>query len=230
MIEEPPLLTVRGDRPRPTRAQLDALAGTPTGVLADAMDGRGALPASVRHASPTALPTRFCGPALTCLCGPADVLAVFGALAEVRPGDVMVAATGGWSGSAVIGDRVMGMLANAGGAGFVTDGLVRDLEGVVAVGLPVMCAGLSPNSPYAKGPGEIGLPVRLGDVPVDAGDVIVADDTGAVVVPFARLDEVIERARAVAALEAALDAEVAGGLTVPESVRELLAGGQVRRV
>ena len=230
MIEEPPVLTVHERRRRPTEAQVRALADVPTGFLADAMEGAGALPHTVRHASPGRLPIGFCGPALTCRCGPADVLAVLGALAEVRAGDVMVAATGGWTGSAVIGDRVMGMLGNAGGAGFVTDGLVRDLAGIEAVGLPVMCAGTSPNSPFAKGPGEIGASVRLGDVPIGDGDVIVADESGAVVVPFDRIDATIERARTVRELEEALDARVAEGLRVPDDVAELLASERTRRV
>ena len=230
MIEEPPLLTVRERRPRPTRQQLDALIDTPTGFLVDAMAGRGALPADIRHVCPGELPIRLCGPALTCRCGPADVLAVFAALGEVRDGDVLVAATGGWRGSAVIGDRVMGMLRNAGGQGFVTDGLVRDVAGIRGVGLPLLCAGVSPNSPFAQGPGEIGLPIQLGDVAIDSGDVVVADEDGAVVVPFARLDEVIDALATVRRLEAALDAEVANGLIMPESTRELMAGDRVRRV
>jgi len=230
MIEEPPLLTVRGDFPRPSTEQLDALAGTPTGFLADAMDGRGALPAGIRHLSPGTLPTKMCGTALTCLCGPADVLAVFAGLGEIRQGDIMVAATGGWAGSAVIGDRVMGMLGNAGGQGFVTDGLVRDIEGIGEVGLPLMCAGVSPNSPFAKGPGEIGTRVQLGDVSVGSGDVIVSDDSGAVVVPFERLDEIIGALPTIRRLERELDARVADGLIMPESTRELLESGQVRRL
>ena len=230
MIEQPPVLTLRERRRRPAPEQLAALDGVPTGVLADAMGGRGALPRTVRHASPGTLPVRFSGVALTCDCGPADVLAVLGALSVAEPGDVLIAATGGWTGSAVIGDRVMGMLGNAGGAGFVTDGLVRDLAGIEAVGLPLMCAGLSPNSPFANGPGEIATPVRLGDVPIDTGDVVVADESGAVVVPFERLDEVIERSRAVAELERALDARVAAGLVVPDHVVELLASERTRRI
>ncbi len=50
----------------------------------------------------------------------------------------------------------MGMARNRGVAGLVTDGLVRDLAGILAVGLPVYCAGLSPNSPARNGPGTCG--------------------------------------------------------------------------
>ena len=230
MIESPPLLTIRAHRDRPDDAKLQALAGTPTGFLTDAMGGRGALESGIRHLSPGVLPTTLCGVALTCQCGPADVLAVFAALGEVQPGDILVAATGGWRGSAVIGDRVMGMLRNAGGTGFVTDGLVRDIDGINEVGLGVLCSGVSPNSPFASGPGEIGFPVSLGDVPINSGDVIVSDDSGAVVIPLAQLDDVIDKLAHIRKLEAELDARVAEGLITPDVVHELAAAGSIKRV
>lgn len=230
MIEEPPLLIIREKHPRPGAQQLQALKGTPTGFLADAMKGRGALPAAIRHLSPGILPMGMCGVALTCQCGPADVLAVFAALGEIRQGDIMVAATGQWDGSAVIGDRVMGMLRNAGGQGFVTDGLVRDVVGINKVGLPVMCAGVSPNSPYASGPGEVGLDVQLGGMTIRSGDVIVSDDDGAVIVPFEQIDTVISALVTIRELETALDAAVDDGLIMPESTRALLSGDRVRRI
>ena len=230
MIEEPPLLIIRENHPRPSAQQLQALAGTPTGFLADAMKGRGALPAFIRHVSPGILPVQMCGVALTCECGPADVLAVFAGLGEIQAGDIMVAATGQWDRSAVIGDRVMGMLRNAGGQGFITDGLVRDVAGINKVGLPVMSAGVSPNSPYASGPGEVGTDVQLGDVCISSGDVIVSDEDGAVVIPFDRLDEVISALDTIRALEASLDEAVDNGLIMPDSTRELLSSERVRRI
>jgi hypothetical protein len=75
------------------------------------------------------------------------------------------------------------MLKNRGVLAFVTDGLVRDLPGLLAVGLPVYCAGLTPNSPVRNGPGTVGLPVVVGGVHVEAGDIVVADQDGVVIVP-----------------------------------------------
>ena len=88
MIEDPPLLTVRRRFARPTRAQLDAFAGVPTGFVADAMNGRGALDARIKPIGRT--PASFHGVAITCHAGPADNLALFGALAYGERGDVMV--------------------------------------------------------------------------------------------------------------------------------------------
>ena len=229
MIEEPPILRVKARSKRPSEQQLAALRNVPTAYLTDAMDGRGALDPDIRPLSANVLPTRMCGVALTCQCGPADVLAVLAGLSELRSGDILVAATGSWRQSAVVGDRVMGMVKNGGGIGFLTDGLVRDVEGINAVGLPVFCTGLSPNSPYANGPGEIGFPVQLGGLNMCSGDVIVGDDNGAVVVPYDRLDEIIAAVEHITELENELDARVAAGLAVPDDIAELMRSDQVHR-
>ncbi|OED40357.1 aldolase [Chromatiales bacterium (ex Bugula neritina AB1)] len=230
MIEEPPLLTVKAERPRPTAAQLAALDGVPTGFLTDAMSGQGALDPTIRPLNPEVLSSVASGPVLTCACGPADLLAVLGALTEIQAGDILVADSGDWQKSAIVGDRVMGMLKNAGAAGFVTDGLVRDLEGINEVGLPVFCKGLSPNSPYAKGPGTIGTDIQLGGVSVKSGDILVTDDSGIVVVPYERIDEVIASVAHIKELEEALDAKVADGLVVPDDIRSLMESDQVKRI
>jgi len=116
MIEEPPLLKVKAIRPKPDLMKIEALRGVPTGILADALNGRGALHHSIKPLSPTVLPADLCGPALTCLCGPADILAILGSLHEITKGEILVIATDNWTGCAATGDRVIGMLKNAGGA------------------------------------------------------------------------------------------------------------------
>jgi len=209
MIEDPPLLTVRRRFARPTRAQLDAFAGVrPMGLM---------------RAS-------FHGVAITCHAGPADNLALFGALAYGEPGDVMVCATDGFAETAVTGDLLLGMARNRGLAGFVTDGMVRDVPGIEAVGLPCFAAGVTPNSPARNGPGTVGMPVVVGGVAVGPGDVVVGDGDGIVVVPFASIDAVVERLVAVKAAEAALDAKVRGGLQLPDFIRSMIDAGRFREV
>ena len=227
MIEEPPLLQIRRPTQRPTEAQLSALRGTPTGFLADAMGGKGAFDCAMAPLSVTDLPVEFCGVALTCETGPDDILAMTAGLTQVQSGDVLVVATGAWRGSASAGDRVIGMARNGGAVAFVTDGLVRDYEGIVEVGLPVVCAGLTPNSPFSKGPGKVGFPVILGGRQVETGDVIIGDRSGTVVVPFDDLDRVIAEVAHISEIEAALDAKVAEGLTAPAKVQELVQSDQV---
>ena len=113
------------------------------------------------------------------------------------------------------------MMKNGGAVGFVTDGPVRDYQGIVRVGLPVWCAGLTPASPHMTGPGSVGFPVQIGDQEIETGDMIVADQDGAVVVPFEQLDEVIRSLARISELENLRDAEVAGGLIIPKWVRSI---------
>ncbi len=230
MIEEPPLLKVKAIRPKPDLEKIEALRGVPTGVLTDALNGRGALDQTVKPLSPTVLPAELCGPALTCLCGPADILAILGSLHEITTGEILVIATDAWTKCAATGDRVIGMLKNAGGAGVVTDGLVRDVSGIESIGLPVYCAGVSPNSPFAKGPGEIGFTVQLAGVSVSSGDILVGDRDGIVVVPYNLIDSVIAEVAAIKILEADLDDKVSMGLKYPEYIAELMNSEQIKRL
>ena len=227
MLEEPPVLQIQKPARRPTDAQITALKDQPTGFLCDAMDGKGALDPSLKLLDIHALPTRFCGVAITSDNGPDDLLGLLGSLSQIQPGDVVIAATSAWRGSAVTGDRVMGMCRNNGAVGFVTDGMVRDHEGLVEVGLPIVCAGMNPNSPYTKGPGKVGTPVVVGGVHIASGDLIVADRTGTVVVPFELIDGVIETVGRVSGLEAEMDAKVAGGQKIPGAIEELLQSDKV---
>ncbi len=212
MIDEAPRIR---HRPfvRPAATQVEALRGTPTGFIVDALGGSGALDYRIKPA--VADQAACCGVALTCDAGPADNLALVAALQSVQPGDVLVAATGAYTGCAITGDLVLGMARNWGAVGFITDGCVRDLPGIRAVGLPCYCVGVTPNSPARSGPGTVGFPVTIAGHPVASGDVIVTDQDGVVVVPLARLDEVIARLPAIRKAEAELDQAVRDGLRVP---------------
>jgi 4-hydroxy-4-methyl-2-oxoglutarate aldolase len=228
VIKDPPLLTVRPEFPRPTPAQLKALGTIPTGYAVDAMEGRGALEHRIKPLEPMTKP--MIGVAVTCHCGPADNLALFAALAAAKPGDILVAATDAFTATAIVGDLFMGMARNRGIAGLVTDGLVRDLVGILGVGVPVYCAGLTPNSPVRNGPGTVGLPVVVGGVNIDSGDVLVGDDDGVVVIPRLQLDQVIAKLADVRAAEAALEAKVKAGLEIPDFIEKILASDRIARV
>ena len=82
----------------------------------------------------------------------------------------------------------------------------------------------------ALGPGRIGLPVVAGGVSVEAGDIVVGDLDGVVVIPRAQLDVVLDRLAVVRRAEAALQEKIAKGLDCPEAVRALLDSDRVRYV
>ena len=229
MIEDPPLLTVRRAIARPDSAQLAALQGVGTSLLVDLLGGAGALDQAIKPiGAADGLPFSFCGPAVTAGCGPSDNLAVFAALALAEPGDVIVAGTEVFRGAAVVGDLLLGMARNRQAAGFVTDGLVRDYAGILEVGLPVACTGISPNSPARSGPGRVNLPLAIGGLIVEPGDIVAGDRDGVVVVPRGRLDAVVAGLPALRAAEADLLAKVEAGLGVPDHIEALLASDNVR--
>ncbi|MGE3872228.1 MAG: RraA family protein [Parvibaculaceae bacterium] len=228
MIKDPPLLTIKRDFPRPGPHEIAAFARIPTGYIVDAMEGRGALDHRIKPLAPA--PSVLVGTAITCHCGPADNLGLFAALATAQPGDILIAATDAFTGTSVAGDLLMGMARNRGLLGLVTDGLARDLAGILGVGLPVYCAGLIPNSPARNGPGTVGLPVVIGGVAVASGDVVIADNDGVVIVPHGRIGAVLERLPAIRTAEAALEAKVKNGLEIPDFIQSILASDRVARM
>ncbi len=137
-------------------------------------------------------------------------------------------ATGGHVGAAVTGDLLIGVARNRGAAGFVTDGLVRDLADLETIGLPVYAMGVTPNSPQRRGPGSVGLPIVCGGVSIASGDVVVGDRDGVVVVPRARITSTLEGLEQVKAAESATLERVRGGLKdLPVDVPALRRIGRI---
>jgi RraA family protein len=135
----------------------------------------------------------LCGPALTVKLYPGDNLMLHKALAVAKPGDVVVVDSSMNTTTAVIGDLVSSKAKHRGIAGVIVDGLVRDLEAVRAVGLPIYARGTTPKGPLHRGPGELGYPVSCGGLVVNPGDIIVADASGIVVVRLDFAEELLER-------------------------------------
>jgi 4-hydroxy-4-methyl-2-oxoglutarate aldolase len=122
------------------------------------------------------------------------------------------------------------MMKNIGVAAFVTDGLVRDTPGIIGVGLPCYATGVTPNSPVKTGPGTIGFPLVVGGLAVEPGDIVLGDEDGVVIVPFARIDETIEHLATIRSIEAALEAKVKAGLRRPDFMDKILKPGSVKVV
>jgi 4-hydroxy-4-methyl-2-oxoglutarate aldolase len=214
MIEEPVPLVFAPSIERPPADVVERFRA-PTSFIVDAMNGVGAVDWRIKRL----VGGSFVGVALTCDCGPLDNLALMAALAESEPGDVLVVATGGYTGAAVTGDLLMHVARNRGVAGFVTDGLVRDLDDLETVGLPVFAMGVSPNSPQKRGPGSVGLPIVCGGVTVASG--------GVAIVPRMRIDETLKNLERVTAAEAATLERVRAGLTeLPVEVPALKRRGR----
>ncbi len=227
MASTPAALTVRRSFPRIPTATLDRLRDASSGWVVDANGRRGALD---WHLRPLTAATRFIGSALTVRSRARDNLAPYAALAYAQPGDVLVVAADAYEEASVAGDVLLGMARNAGIVALVTDGMVRDIDGLNAVGIPVFARGLTPNSPYKDGPGEIGLPIAIGGMIVDAGDLVVGDQDGVVIVARAQAEQVAAEVQAIAAKEKTMDGWVRDGARVPPWLESTLAAKGVQYV
>ncbi len=138
------------------------------------------------------------------------------AIEAMPKGCVAVADAMGITDAGIFGDILCERMRVRGVAGLVTDGVVRYVAGVIGTGLPVWCRGA------AAPPSDAGLtfvgwqdPIACGGVAVFADDAIVVDDDGAVVIPRALLDSVLEAAVEQEKLEAWIVEEVRAGVPLP---------------
>jgi 4-hydroxy-4-methyl-2-oxoglutarate aldolase len=101
-------------------------------------------------------------------------------------------------------------------AGLVLDGAIRDRTEVEEIGFPVFHLGASPLKPAKDGPAELRVPVEIGGVRIEPGDLVAADADGIVIVPLAHADELIAAAAALETREREILAEVEAGRTTVE--------------
>ena len=130
----------------------------------------------------------------------------------VGEGEVIVIEARGEAGSGTLGD-VLAIRAHArGAAGIVTDGGVRDLDAVTAVGIPVYTVGAHPAVLGRKHvPWDHDLTIACGGATVQPGDVIVGDADGVIVIPPSIVEEVVDAALAQEDEDAWVAARVAEG-------------------
>ena len=122
------------------------------------------------------------------------------------------------------------MFKNSGIVGVVTDGAVRDLAGISQVGIPVYARGLTAYSSQKNGPGTVGADICIGGVIIRSGDIIVGDRDGVAVLPQEKIPEALEGLQAVRARERDMEERIAAGMTMPDWVKEFLAGDRVRYI
>lgn len=166
---------------------------------------------------------RLCGQACTVKVFPGDNLMVHKSLDVARPGDVIVVDARGSTANAVLGDLVCTKAKHRGIAGFLIDGLIRDLPGILPLDIPVFARGTTPIGPLHRGPGEVNHPIACGGVVVHPGDIIVGDDAGTVVVPAGAACELLLRLKRHDAANAAYLAAVQRGEFSNDWVDRLLA-------
>jgi len=207
---------------------LEALSGITTATLTTVLHKKGLRNVWLRGPKPLRPgQTRLVGPAFTLRFIPAredlatpeswaSPISTRAAIEAMPPGCVAVADAVGVTDAGIFGDILCQRIKVRGVAGLVTDGVVRDLAGILRTDLPVWCTGAAAPASIA------GLtfinwqePIACGGVAIFPGDIIVADDDGAVVIPQALLAEVVEAGVEQERFEAWIIDEVKAGTPLP---------------
>jgi regulator of RNase E activity RraA len=117
-------------------------------------------------------------------------------LYHTQPGDIVVVDARGDMASGIFGEMMLTYFMGRGGLGVVIDGCIRDFPHAKGLDLGLWLRGVTPNyhtqtniSPHA-----VNVPIACGNVLVMPGDIIIADDDGAVVVPAALAPELQKKA------------------------------------
>jgi 4-hydroxy-4-methyl-2-oxoglutarate aldolase len=160
--------------------------------VGEVMHGLGIMAPTLRSRTPG---RTVVGPATTCRTIAGSNLAIHRALAAAAPGDVLVLTATGGSATGLWGGMVTRSAVARGIAGVIADGAVRDTRDILAAGLPVWSAEVSPRGAAKHDPGEVNVDVVCGGVLVRPGDVVVADDDGIAVIPAAIAQDILAQAR-----------------------------------
>lgn len=213
------------------------------GVTADDLEAIRRLAATVDTTAlcDVAKNTRVMSPALRCrsrnpmLCGPAvtvrcrhDFLGVVQALEQAAPGDVLVVDGGGHQ-TALAGELFARAALAKGLAGIVVDGGYRDLRFVSSCDLPVYSRHVTPMAGTTTRLATVGESVSCGGVRVDAGDIVVADHDGIVVLDPATALASLTAGAELMATEARVAERLAGGAALGDCVNLAAHTGRLAR-
>ncbi len=172
---------------RPDLALVEKFQHISTPLISDSMNRLSGVDASIRSYHQAG---KLAGTALTVKTRPGDNLMVHKAIDLTKPGDVLIVDAGGELSHAIIGEIMMRLAEKNGAAGIVIDGAIRD-AGIISKGnFPVYAKGVTHRGPYKDGPGEINVPVSIGGMLINPGDIIVGDEDGLAVVPAGIAEEV----------------------------------------
>lgn len=172
-----------------------ALAAFSAATVHEVAGEASALPLQIKPVAPG---FKLCGPAFTVSNPPRDNLWIHRAVYLAPPGSVIVASFGGEHEAGYWGEILSTAAQARGLAGVVLDGCARDAEELEQVGFPVFARGLCVRG-TGKDParvGGVGGPLTIGRAQVRAGDVVLGDRDGVVVVARAAVAQVVADARA----------------------------------
>jgi 4-hydroxy-4-methyl-2-oxoglutarate aldolase len=156
--------------------------------------------------------SRVAGPARIARCAATDNSMVHAVIAHAERGDILVLTSSSTADTvALVGELLATQARTRGVAGILVDGAVRDLDDLVALGLPIWTRFVRAQGATKGAVGELDVPVVIGGTEIQPGDLIVLDCDGAMALPNERVAEVLPLARERAEREAALRERYAAG-------------------
>ncbi len=200
--------------PNTPASTVQALAGFATSIVSDIMGGRLVGTTDLRPVHRSVMTA--CGQAVTVRVRGGDNLMIHKALTTLQAGDVLVIDGDADTSRALVGEIMMSYAKSRGAVAFVVDGAVRDAASFEAKQFPCWARGIHLRGPYKEGPGMINVPVVVGGMLVNPGDIILCDGDGVVAIPPALAAQVTVKAQEkVDAEVATLKAIAAGTYTAP---------------
>ena len=184
--------------------------GFQAAILADVAGRRGAMHGRIQALRPR---MKVAGPALTVEVRPGDNLMIHAAIAMAQPGDVLVIDGKGDQTAALMGTLMLSACKKRGLAGVIVDAAIRDKLEILELDFPVFSAGFNPAGPTKYVPGRINHPICAGGAVVNAGDLVVGDADGVVVIEREKAPAMLALADKKVADEAARIEAIARGDT-----------------
>lgn len=163
------------------------------------------------HLRPIQHDTKIAGSAVTVLSHPGDNMMIHAAVEMCGPGDILVVTNTAPSTHGMFGDLLATSLMARGVRGLVIDAGVRDTADLRSMGFPVWSQHVSCQGTVKNTPGSVNVPVVLGGITVQPGDVVCADDDGVVIVPREQAEWALEQSDARLAKEATMRTRLEAG-------------------